>query len=113
MEYLLSNRSRSPFDLNGYGCKLYYVVPLVGGNAVLGLIDKYNAPAAVFDSKIHAGEINATLREGGEFAAVTADMPVIVQVDGKETAFRYDRHLVTIDIPVSAGSAHVKIKIKL
>jgi hypothetical protein len=102
-----------PFSLPGYGCKLYYVVPLEDGNAVIGLVDKYNAPAAVVESGIRPHEIRAVLREGGEFAAVVANMPESVQVDGKESAFIYDRHLLTVEIPLSAGSGRVNVKIKL
>ena len=101
------------FSLPGYGCKLYYVVPLEDGNAVIGLVDKYNAPAAVIESRITAHEIRAVLHEGGKFAAVVANMPASVRVDGRKSAFTYDDHLVTVQIPVSLQSGRVNIEIKL
>jgi raffinose synthase len=101
------------FSLPGYGCKLYYVVPLEDGNAVIGLVDKYNAPAAVIESRITAHEIRAVLHEGGKFAAVVANRHASVRIDGRKSAFTYDDHLVTVQIPVSLQSGRVNIEIKL
>ena len=34
-----------PVALNGFGYKLFYIVPLINNNVVIGLVNKYNAPA--------------------------------------------------------------------
>ena len=111
---VIADKNQSiPFSLPGYGYGLYYIVPIEDGNAVIGLVDKYNAPAAIIGSKITPHEIRTVLHEGGEFAAVVANMPSSVKVDGKESAFTYDNHLLTVRIPVSARSGRVNVDIKL
>ncbi len=101
------------FSLGGYGYRLYYVIPLTDGNAVIGLVNKYNAPAAVVQSKVTAHEIVAVLRQGGEFAAAVGGMPASVKVNGKKSAFIYRRHLLTVHIPHAENEGRVKIEIKL
>lgn len=102
-----------PVSLEGYGYKLYYIVPLLGGNAVLGLVNKYNAPAAVLSSRITGKEIQATVYEGGEFAVVVKSRPTSVKVNGKETSYSCTHNLLTLDIPLSEHKRHVKIEIRL
>lgn len=100
-------------SLNGYACRLYYIVPLVDGNAVLGLVNKYNAPAAVMKSKVSGKKIQATIYEGGRFAAVVRSKPRSVKVDGEMTGYDYSDDLLTIDIPVSKNTGQVKVEIDL
>ncbi|MCL4539732.1 MAG: alpha-galactosidase, partial [Bacteroidetes bacterium] len=88
------------FSLGAYGYKLYYVVPLTDGNGVIGLVNKYNAPAAVVQSVVTSHEVVAVLRQGGEFAAALTGMPASVKVNGKNSAFIYNHHLLTVHIPV-------------
>jgi hypothetical protein len=102
-----------PVSLSGYGCKLYYIIPLADGNAVIGLANKYNAPASVMKSKVSSGEIQATVYEGGHFAAVVRSKPSSVMIDGKQTAFDYSNNLLTLDIPVSGKAKHVKVEVKI
>lgn len=111
---LIADRIKEvPFSLNGYGCKLYYIVPLVDGNAVLGLVNKYNAPAAVMKSRVSSNKIQATIYEGGTFAAVVRSKPRSVKVDGEKIGYDYSDNLLTIDIPVSKNMGQVKVEIEL
>lgn len=102
-----------PFSLGGYGYKLYSIVPMTDGNAVIGLVNKYNSPAAVEEAKITSNEIRAVLHEGGEFAAVVAEMPSSVKVDGKDSPFTYNNHLLTVPVPLSDHRGRVNVEIKL
>jgi len=102
-----------PVSLNGYGYKLYYIIPLVHNNAVIGLVNKYNAPAAVLKSKITENEIQALIYEGGEFAAYINHRPLSLKVGGIEVPFNFSDGLVTAKIPLAGKSKHVYINIKL
>lgn len=94
-----------PVTLGRLGYELYYVLPLNEGNAVIGLVNKYNAPAAVVRSEISAKGIHATVYDEGPFAAVVMHSPSHVTVDGKPAPFRYLNNMVLIDIP-HAGAPH-------
>jgi raffinose synthase len=99
-------------SLDRLGCKLYYIVPLVEGNGVIGLVDKYNAPKAVLKSSVGKRKITVTLYEGGEFAAVTRTKPASVKANGKEVAFKFVNNLVLVDIPIEK-SKRVNVEMNL
>ncbi len=100
-------------SLEGYGYKLYYVVPLVNGNAVIGLVDKYNAPAGVISARFTSKEIRATVYEGGRLAVVCRSKPSSVKIEGRETSFGYVNNLLTVDIPFPERRRQLKIEIML
>ncbi|MGA7721721.1 MAG: Sip1-related alpha-galactosidase [Ignavibacteriaceae bacterium] len=102
-----------PVALNGFGYKLFYIVPLINNNAVIGLVNKYNAPAAVLNSEITVKEIKALLYEGGTFAAYVNSRPLSAEADGKDVPFDFSNGLVTINIPVIEKSKHIQLDIKL
>lgn len=110
---MAGRRQSIQFTLPGYGCRLFYVVPLTDGNGALGLLDKYNAPASVLREKATSNELSVTLDEGGKFAAVVNAMPASVKVDGKESKFNYDHHLLTLVIPASKKAVRVRIIINM
>ncbi len=100
-----------PLTLGRMGYKLYYVLPLVEGNGVIGLVEKYNAPATVLTSKVTAMDILATVYEGGKFAALCSHSPRMVTVDGRQIPFRYDGKVVLVSIPPGkkSGGRHIHI----
>ena len=111
---LIADRDREiPVSLNGYGCKLYYIIPLVDGNAVIGLVNKYNAPAAVMKSKVGEKKIQATIYEGGRFAAVVKSKPTSVKANGKKMVYDYSDNLLLVDIPASKNAKRVRVEVGL
>lgn len=106
---LVGRKQLVTFTLPGYGCRLFYVVPLTNGNGVLGLVNKYNAPASILREAITSSEISVTLFEGGDFAAVVDGMPADVEVNGRKSAFKYDNHFLSLSIPVSKKLVRVRI----
>lgn len=100
----------TPVSLGRLAYKLYYVIPLEQGNAVIGLVNKYNAPATVLRSKCTAGVIDATVYEGGQFAAVASRLPAHVSLDGMPVPFVYRDKLLLVNLPSSpAGRRTVRI----
>jgi hypothetical protein len=86
---------------------------LVDGNAVIGLVNKYNAPAAVMKSKVGEKKIQAIIYEGGWFAAVIKSKPTSVKVNGNKMAYDYSDNLLIVDIPVSQNTKRVKVEVEL
>jgi len=88
-------------SLGRLGYRLYSIVPLVDGNGVIGLVNKYNATATVLRSSISAKAIKATVVEGGRFAAIEMRNPSKVKVDEMDVPFIYRDGLVLIDVPLA------------
>lgn len=77
------------FELEPYGQKLFSVVPIVEGAAVLGLADKYISPAAILAEFRNGNSLAIDLYEGGEFMAYCENKPKSVTVNGKKMKFDY------------------------
>lgn len=71
-----------PLQLKRMGYQLYYVVPIEKEVAVLGLVNKYNAPKTVLKQTLTDKELEVTLYEDGIFAAYLAKQPKQIAVDG-------------------------------
>lgn len=108
-----TKEQKIPITLSQPPYRLYYILPLTAGNAIIGLINKYNAPAAIISSKITANTIYATLYEGGAFAAATRSKPKEVLVNGKTIAFHYADNLLTVNVPTNNHQKNIPIKIQL
>jgi hypothetical protein len=102
---------RLPIHLGRLGYKLYSVVPLVNGNGVIGLVDKYNAPASVLSSMISKKEIIATVYEGGRFAAVVSGRPAGVSVAGRTIPYTLKDALLLVTLPKAGSGGAVKVRI--
>lgn len=113
-EYMVVDRNQLiHFSIDKIPYRLYYIIPMSMGSAVIGLVNKYNAPAAVLNSKVSLNEVTATIYEGGKFAAFLRKKPASVKVDGKDHLFDYSNGLLNIDIPIVGKSEHINIDIKL
>jgi len=102
-----------PVAVNRLGYKLYYVVPLIGGNGVLGLVNKYNAPATIVTQDITSSVIKAVVPEGGVFGAIVQSKPKKVSVNGENVTANYNNHLLTIEIPMTEKQTRFAIEIQL
>lgn len=78
--------------------QLFFVIPVKDNVAVLGLIDKYNAPGTLLDMNIAQGSIDATVADHGLFGAIVPKSPKSVKVDGSEVGFNYKEEMLTIEI---------------
>jgi hypothetical protein len=101
-----------PISLSRFGYKLYYIMPLINGNTVIGLVNKYNAPKAVLNSIINKNEIKTTLYEGGQFAVVVKNKPKSVKVDGIEFPVSLNGNLLIADLPLSGNPKEKKVVIR-
>ncbi|MFH1194842.1 MAG: Sip1-related alpha-galactosidase [bacterium] len=110
---IVGKEDEVPVSLNRLGCKLYYVIPLTDNNGVIGLVNKYNAPAGVVKSSVNSKSIKVTVFEGGKFAAIVKSPPVQVMIDGHDTNYEINGSLVMVDIPLTSKNKQRKIEIIL
>ena len=61
--------------------RYFNFVPVNKGVALIGLVNKYNAPATIVNSKIEKKKVEVTLREGGTFKALFPKKPVSITVN--------------------------------
>jgi hypothetical protein len=87
------------FNLDNFGYDLFTLVPVKGGVAVFGLLDKYLGPAAVISEKMEGKQMIVRLRESGDFGAWLAQAPAGVRLDGRElppSAYSYKGNLLRV-----------------
>jgi hypothetical protein len=78
------------FELEPYGQKLFCVVPIEDGVALIGLANKYLSPAAV-QSEFRNGSMMAVeLYEGGDFLAWCEEKPRSLAVNGKRARLSFE-----------------------
>lgn len=88
------------FQLQSYGVRLFSIVQIEDGIGVLGLANKYVAPAAVDGVSVFEGGASIALAEGGELVA-WIDKPVKrVEVGGEDCEFRQDGNWLYAQVPV-------------
>jgi hypothetical protein len=77
---ILDYNQTIPVTLDRMGYKYYNIVPINNALAVLGLINKYNAPATIRKQFIVANELTIVIPEGGTLG-VYCKKPISVKVD--------------------------------
>jgi raffinose synthase len=108
-----TREQKIPLKLSRPPYRLFYILPLTAGNAIIGLINKYNAPAAIISSNITAKSICVTLYEGGTFAAVVRSKPKQVLENGKTISFHYADNLLIVHIPINKHQKNIYVKMQL
>lgn len=84
--------------------RYYNLVPVNKGVAIIGLVNKYNAPKTVIESIIGKKQISVKLKEGGTFVVYLTKRPSKVLVNGKDfTSFSFKNGFIFINIPVGEG----------
>ncbi|WP_163417188.1 Sip1-related alpha-galactosidase [Flagellimonas sp. HSM57] len=78
--------------------QLFFIIPAKENVGVLGLVDKYNAPGTILDTKITKKSLKTTLADHGLFSAIIPKTPKSVEVDGSVVGFNFDDELLTVEI---------------
>ncbi|HZL08644.1 MAG TPA: Sip1-related alpha-galactosidase [Prolixibacteraceae bacterium] len=78
---VLKKNESKKITLNRMGNKYFNFVPIENGIALIGLVNKYNAPKTIVHSKIGKDKIEVQLVEGGIFKAILQSKPVLVMVN--------------------------------
>jgi raffinose synthase len=95
---VLNAGEKHPISLNRMECKYYNLVPITDGVAIIGLVNKYNAPKMVLSSVIGSKQIEVALAEGGTFKALLPRKPVSVSVNNQNVPFSFIENVLTIEI---------------
>ncbi|MDD4923137.1 MAG: Sip1-related alpha-galactosidase, partial [Bacteroidales bacterium] len=106
---IMKLNEKKPIKLNRMGCQYYHFVPLKKGVALIGLVNKYNAPKTILSSNISDNKIEVRLLEGGLFKAVLPSKPKGAMVNGvpvKESTYQNGVWTATI---VSEGDKEVRL----
>ena len=97
--------------LDRMGNQYYNIVPIKNGVALIGLVNKYNAPKTIVSSQIRKNKVELTLQEGGTFKAFLPSMPVLVTVnDTLLEDYMFEKGIFTAEI---SSGANVNVVLKL
>lgn len=77
---------------------LYWIVPIKNGYAPLGLLDKYNGPAALSDIVITNTSCNFEVRDGGQIGVYAASKPKEVKANGEVVDYLYQNNLLSLNL---------------
>jgi hypothetical protein len=87
-------------ELDRMGVKLFWVTPLTNGIAPLGLLNKYNGPAAVTEVKNTDESVQIHATDGGPFGIYVTTSVKSISVNDTEIEFNTDNNLIRIDLPL-------------
>ena len=106
---LLKKDEAWSFELEPYGVRLFSIVPIVDGVAVIGLANKYVSLATVVHTSLLADSLLVTLAEGGELVVYSDKSVKRVMSGGKQVKFKQDGGWIAAQV---AGSGSVDIVIE-
>jgi raffinose synthase len=105
------------FQLGHRGVDLFSVVPISGGAAALGLLNKYLGPAAIVSQSVNARTLSVRLREGGDAGFWLRCPPASVEINGHALApsqWSYGAGLLRIpSSSFPAGTSEPAVRIAL
>lgn len=98
----LADTDSASFSLAEGQFELYWLAPIEGGIALLGLSDKLNGPAALRQlTRPEPGVVRLTLADGGELLGFADHPPHSVEAAGTVLAFRYDAETRALRVPLT------------
>ncbi len=108
---IVDKNDEFPVTLGRLKYQLYYFAPLEQGIAVLGLVNKYNAAAAIETYKISEDEVNIILKGGGTLAVYLSSEPKKIKAGTKTIKeFDFENGLLTVDVSEEkSGTIAIKI----
>jgi Alpha-galactosidase len=96
---ILKKTDKKDIKLNRMGCRYYNFVPIQKGIALIGLVNKYNAPKTILNSKVENNKIEVNLMEGGTFKALLPSKPVsILANDVPVKNYTFENGVLTANI---------------
>ena len=99
-----------PLQLKKYGSAYYNIVPIKNGVAVIGLLNKLNAPKAVSELKSTASQVSFSLYEGGDMLIYCNKHPKLITVNNKVfTNFTFENNRLILKLNKKFKSPKIKI----
>ncbi|MFH0758891.1 MAG: Sip1-related alpha-galactosidase [Bacteroidota bacterium] len=96
---VLEQDEQISLELKRMECKYFNLVPIQHEVALIGLIDKYNAPATILDSSITKHKITAKLKGTGTFKALLPSRPDSILLNQNAlSAFTFENGTLTFVI---------------
>jgi hypothetical protein len=85
--------------LDRMGVKLYWVAPLSNGVAPLGLLNKYNGPAAISELEEMENTLEVTVVDGGEFGIYADSKIKSIKVNEDMVEFDTNNNMIVLNLP--------------
>jgi hypothetical protein len=99
-----------PVTLKKFGSSYYNIVAVENGVAVIGLIDKLNAPKAVSDIKYTSSKVSFSLYEGGDVLIYSDKHPKSVFVNDKMfTSFHFENNKLILSLKPESKNLKIKV----
>jgi hypothetical protein len=92
---------------------IFVAVPVRGGFAAFGLVDKIVSPKTVTRVTRKVKRISVTLVEGGTFAAYSKRTPVRVRSGGRNLPFEWKKGWLTVKVPLEEGKKPVPMRLEI
>jgi raffinose synthase len=108
---LLAQREQEiPIGLKKFGSLYYNIVAVKNGVAVIGLIDKLNAPKAVSDQKSTSSQVSFSLYEGGDVLIYSSKQPKSVFVnDSPFTDYHFENDRLILNLKPENKTLKIKV----
>jgi len=109
---ILAYQQADSIEIVRMGQKLFIIVPVEEDIAPIGLLDKYNAPAAIESVENRADKCLIKLFQGGIFGAYCRNRPIKVLVNHKEMEeerIKWDDGLLQINIDDSLTHCEIAL----
>ncbi len=99
---LKRQQEQSP-ELGRMECKVYVISAIEQGIAPVGIIDKYNPPAAIASWKQEEKRVLVSVYEGGRFTMMSERKPKSVSIGAKPQPFTCRDIVLSIEVPFEAN----------
>lgn len=107
---LAQREQEIPIELKKFGTLYYNIVAVKNGVAVIGLIDKLNAPKAVSDLKSISSQVSFSLYEGGDVLIYSTRHPKSVFVNDKMfTGFHFENERLILNLKPENKTLKIKV----
>ena len=107
---LIQGEQEIPVTLKKFGSSYYNIVSVENGVAVIGLIDKLNAPKAVSDIESTSSQVSFLLYEGGDVLIYSTRHPKSVFVnDNLFIGYQFENKRLILHLKPENKSLEIKV----
>jgi raffinose synthase len=112
LEYMRHEDSM-PVGLKRMGYDLFYLIPSYDGMAVVGLLDKYNAPGTVSQVEYQKDLVTFNVADSGVLAVAMRSIPSEILIDEEAAEFSFANGLCRIVVSDSSDKGRLDRKVSI
>lgn len=96
---VMNRNGKLPIELKRMECNYFNLIPIQNGIALIGLVNKYNAPKTIISSVVENHKITVELNGGGTFKALLPQQAISVFLNGESTSyFKFEKNVFTVEV---------------